>query len=540
MAREDVNVKVSANVAEALQLWRAMEKGPEGMAGALGAMGDKGKQSARGLAGELEGLVGKWASIGAAIAGAQALLASFFNDMKRMREETEKTTFDIEESTKRFLVQAGMRADQSSAVQQALFGIATSRKVSLDSAFTAGTQLVSSGFSSDQLLQGGALSEFLQLLAATNATGKEVNSAELAKSMVQFMTAQGAPLTAAGVRENAVAIQSLFKGTNLQTAQLSRFAPDAATISNFTGLGGPEMLALFSQFLDVTDEAKGSTAFRAGALRLGTAGANKETQRGLAMLGLTAEDVDFQGENFFEVQERLITAMEKVEGNVRNNASKLIFGAEGMPFSNVLLTREGQAAGQQRIGLTRNEAAYAEAVAFAESGRGPTRVQSQTERDVALFDPTAPDSETLRNRLETYMEEQGFSPIRRTAERMGFSMYEKLTNDPAYALEQVILDEKNRRRFLGEELYNLRHPEDTKSFNDTMNELLLEEPEHWRNSRGETGPAPLRRRVNESVGDFMKRERLHRESQQLRIQVEDVNGNRMHHDPAVVNLNGAQ
>jgi len=70
--------------------------------------------------------------------------------------------------------------------------------------------------------------------------------------------------------------------------------------------------------------------------------------------------------------------------------------------------------------------------------------------------------------------------------------------------------------------------------------LLLEEPEHWRNSRGETGPAPLRRRVNESVGDFMKRERLHRESQQLRIQVEDVNGNRMHHDPAVVNLNGAQ
>ena len=40
MAREDVNIKVSANVAEAIRLWKAMQEGPQQMARELDGLAD--------------------------------------------------------------------------------------------------------------------------------------------------------------------------------------------------------------------------------------------------------------------------------------------------------------------------------------------------------------------------------------------------------------------------------------------------------------------------------------------------------------------
>ena len=60
MAREDVNIKVSANVAEAIQMWKAMEAGPDGMAKALSAMGDKGAKAAKSAGDEVLAMATKF------------------------------------------------------------------------------------------------------------------------------------------------------------------------------------------------------------------------------------------------------------------------------------------------------------------------------------------------------------------------------------------------------------------------------------------------------------------------------------------------
>mgnify|MGYP001012010193 CR=1 FL=1 len=82
MAREDVNIKVSANVAEAIQLWKAMEAGPEGMAKSLDAMGQKGKKSAD-LAGDsILAMATKFGS-------ASAIIATVVAGLKKIEDQAQ-------------------------------------------------------------------------------------------------------------------------------------------------------------------------------------------------------------------------------------------------------------------------------------------------------------------------------------------------------------------------------------------------------------------------------------------------------------------
>lgn len=88
MAKEDVNIKVSANVAEAIQLWKAMEAGPDGMAKALTTMGDKGSKATKGMEAEFTAFIGKWGSAAAVIGGVTAAL-------KAMHEESKKRAAEV-------------------------------------------------------------------------------------------------------------------------------------------------------------------------------------------------------------------------------------------------------------------------------------------------------------------------------------------------------------------------------------------------------------------------------------------------------------
>jgi uncharacterized protein YqeY len=55
MAREDVNIRVSSNVAEAIRLWQAMEAGPQAMGKVIGAV--KGKVAGQADGGRIAAMV---------------------------------------------------------------------------------------------------------------------------------------------------------------------------------------------------------------------------------------------------------------------------------------------------------------------------------------------------------------------------------------------------------------------------------------------------------------------------------------------------
>jgi hypothetical protein len=292
-------------------------------------------------------------------------------------------------------VQGGIRDAQSQRkATETILGVAEMRAVDSNTAFGAATQLVSSGFNSDDVTQGGVLDQFLQILNATNAksTTGGVDAEGLAKAMTQFMNANGMELSALNVRKAGVAVQGLFGSTNLQIGNLSRFAPDSAAISNFSGLNATDQLAVFSQFLDKTDEAKGATAFRSGVVSLATAGADSTKQKGLAMLGLRPEDVDFQGESFFDVQRLLAERRAGLSGDQRNIADKMLFGQDGLMFASTLLDSTGNPKTDsvmitnQRRRMVSNEQGFRDALAISEQGIAANDRRTGVLEDRAFFD----------------------------------------------------------------------------------------------------------------------------------------------------------
>lgn len=421
MAREDVNIKVSANVAEAIRLWKAMEEGPDGMARELDSLGAKGRKAASGMAGEFDKLIGKWASVAGAIQAAKAILDAYIKSQKEALDRTGESTVTVDTRSRELFVQSGGTRSLES-LRKAVLDIAINRSVGPEKAFDSAKQLVSSGFSIGEVLEGGSTDAFLQVLAATNQSRPDVNAEELAKALALFMTSTGAPLNRKGIMGAGSALQSLFQSTNIQADQLAMFAPEAGTISKFSGLQGPEQLAILSQFLNVADIAKSKTSFRAGVVSLATAGATPDKAAALKQIGLTPEDVDFQGEDFFEVQKRLTGALGAVTGDVRNQVMKRLLTQEGLLFGTTLLTPEGMAQTAQYQGMAKSRGAFDQAVAVSEGSIEAKRAAAKSFETQQHFDENFIDPQTARTLLLSWIKAQDGGAISRMAAESAFDL----------------------------------------------------------------------------------------------------------------------
>lgn len=400
MAREDVNIKVSANVAEAIQMWKAMEAGPDGMAKALAGMGDKGTKATKEVGNELTSWIGKWVTVGAGISAATKLINDQYEAMKRLREYRIQTTDSVDDAFSKFQVQAGLPSGpRADAVRNQLISIASQRHSSAIPAIQSATALGSAGASVGDIT-GGGLDEFLQLVNASNEAGGNVNQPELAKAMVLFLQANGRSPNREGMRDTSLAIQQLFGGTNLQLSNLARFAPEAGKISQMSHMTPVEQLAAFSQFLGTDEEARASTAFRSGIVSLATAGATPEKARALASLGLKPGDVDFQGEDFGTVQKRLTGAFQDVAPERRNMAAKKLFGDEGLGFYNVLLQPGAGEEMRRRVAMAQSTEGAAERLAIAEGTRGAEMRQAESFEAFGQFDPAAKNTEAVKKRMQ--------------------------------------------------------------------------------------------------------------------------------------------
>ena len=406
MPKEDVNIKVSANVAEAVRMWQAMEEGPKGMANELEQLGRKGRRSSSGMSSEFSKLVGHWTEIGFGIAAAKKLIESFIAAQKESLKLTGESTVPVDELSRRFQVQGGLSNAQAVQARLDILNTAKQRAFTPEGAFGAGTQLVSSGFTSQEVTSGGALDEFLKLLNATNASGRNVDSAELAKATVQFLKATKQGLSASSIRDNATEIQGLFKSTNLQAAGLGTFASKAGSIADATGLG-KEILPLFSQFLDVTSDEVGGTAFRSSTISLATAGAEPAKVQALKLLGLSPQDVDFQGESFFQVQKTLAEAFGSVPGEVANIAAKRLFGKEGLIAKSVLFSGKGVADTRERLALGASEESFERDRAITEGSLQARQRAAESGQALAFFDENFVDPDTARKILLTKLREGG-------------------------------------------------------------------------------------------------------------------------------------
>ncbi len=410
MARDDVNIRVSADTAEMVRLWQAAQEGPEKFGQAMQKAGTKGKAAGRDMGASVAGVIGQYASMGVMLHQTIGLI----NDAARAQREFEQATVDqtnrLDDLFNRFQVQSGLSSGkQADTYRTRILATAAQRKIGPEVATRTATELVSQGFSSDQVA-GGALDEMLQLFVATNQ-GNVEDPESVVKAMTKWLRANQMKLTSENIRGESIKFQSLFQGTPIQLPDLERYARDAARLREFGGLSSSQSMALATQGLEISDMDQFSTQLKNAVTRLQTAGTNAQVGRGLGMIGLTPEDV--QGRNFLGSMLRIQQAMGGRDVNTRDSAANLIFGQRGLDAYLRLTATPG--ALQETIARSRmaeSDAAkqgYVEALAIGESGRGAAARQADVVEANALYRRGVLDPKVVRQRLQGVMGNLGLS-----------------------------------------------------------------------------------------------------------------------------------
>lgn len=431
-ARDEVNIKVSADVAQAIRAWRAMEQGPEAMANELEALGRKGKAAASGMQGEFQKLVGQWATIAAAIATAKQILDAFMSSQQQALKKTTSATTSADAMTRElFLLTPGDKSLDT--IRNDMLRLAKQRRVQPGQAKEAMAALLGAGYSYDDTTKaGGAADAALRTLAATNATGKNVDTKSLVDALTGHLSATGQEKTAANLEKAGIAAQAMFAATKLEITDLLALGPRAKNISSITKLGN-EQIPILSQFKDVTTADVGATAFHTASLRLKMAKDNPRSARALKELGLKPEDVDFAGESFFDVQNRLAGAFDKAGPDAQRIMGRM-FGNEGILAGNVLFTKSGAAETRRRIGMAGDRDAFNFAASVNEGGYAAKQNLADVEQMQAFFESGATEPELARQALSNKLKEMKLGRFKTVAAERAFDSLLYVTGDPETAI----------------------------------------------------------------------------------------------------------
>ena len=358
--------------------------------------------------------------VGLSLVGGGSILAGL-DLIKSANEEIIKQAGEIaeryDEAAKKFRVQSGLRGLEAGDAQRRIEGNAVANAVSIDRAFAAATQLVSSGFSAREA-SGGSLDAFLDVLAATNAAGGEADPAELAKGLAGYLQSQGLGLNADNVRKVGGGTQRLFKGTNLQLDALPALAKEGASLRQT--LNPEESLAAASVLLDTGKDGSGTaTALRNVTSRLQTAASDKGRSAALGSIGLDPADVDFAGENLETVLNRLADALEGRDGPTRAGVLESLAGTESRSSLESLIAGRGDI--RRRVALQRDLSGFEDDVGIAQRGIGAGKTRIGGRRDLALLEQY-PADEIVQQALELDSLERGSLGAVRLADKARFHL----------------------------------------------------------------------------------------------------------------------
>lgn len=430
MAREDVNIKVSANVAEAIRLWKAMEEGPQAMGRELDALGTKGKKAGGGMAADFEKLVGKWASITAGIEAAKKILDAFI----KSQQEALKTTGDASKSTdamtrELFLLTPGNKSQQQ--IRTDMLTMSANRGTSAQMTKDVMASLLGAGYSYDQVVGGGGADAVLRTLSATNATGAGIDAKQLTDALTAHLSATGQDRSAANLQAAGLGIQGLFAATKMEMTDLTAWAPRSKNIADISGLKN-EIIGIASMFKDVTSADVGATATHTAMVRLAASANNKRSMRALAELGLKPQDVDFQGESFGQVQQLLAQRFEAAGANAPRIKSAL-FGNEGLIAGNVLFSQAGVQQYRERLAMMNDQAGFDRSANVIEGGLQAKANAAEARSQMAHADEGFVDPETARKEMMTWLKQNEASAAARALAVTAFDETLKWTSDPAAA-----------------------------------------------------------------------------------------------------------
>lgn len=307
MAADEANVRMTADDAEAMAMWKRQFDAVERLAKKMDQFAQDGLGAGKGMQSSFENALLSVMSLekglGLISDGFQQILdrAQQFRDLQRDAALTRADTFNT------FRLQAKIhdpkeieRAKGQLNQIGADMGVADLRVVD-----RIATQLVSSDFPKEEVLDKGGARSLVESFAASGLLGEGFDPQELTRALALYMTSTGQPLTAANLRKNAISVQQLRATGNLEFENLQGLSNEAGAITQLGKIDSQDQLILYDKLLKEMGPRIADTGMRVMITRLATAGGDKTRTKALADLGLTPEDVDFVGEDWQEVFAKL-------------------------------------------------------------------------------------------------------------------------------------------------------------------------------------------------------------------------------------------
>lgn len=295
---DTVVIKFSADSEQARRLFETIDKGSNKAAESV-------KKSANEL-GVMEKGFGSLATKALGYVGVLGTLTRALNDYNTSSQKSAELSKENEDILARILTQSGRTGAQGAGTLKQVGDLAIRNGVKLRESGDASTALVSAGFEADDVLKsGGAGDVLLQLSQGLSARGRGENPADLATAMVRMLKGTGQELTAENLAGLAVPMFNLKKNTDVNQGDFMGLAGAAGPLTQLAKMKPNEILSAFSVLRDVMDPSTAATSLSSMSVRLGAGSSNNEVVEGLASMGLKPEDVDFVGEDFGQVMERL-------------------------------------------------------------------------------------------------------------------------------------------------------------------------------------------------------------------------------------------
>lgn len=393
----------------------------------LQQVSDKSNRASRDQSSGLNSIIGMTIRAASGYASISLAMSTISQANRELIQEAQRVSTLYDEIFRKFQVQAGLTEVQKGSAQERIVSIAKNLAVPVDQATAAATQLVSSGFSTSEAT-GGGLSNFIKVLKATNQGGADVDPAELALALSQFLAANQLDKTGENVIGVGQNLQALFQGTNVQLSGLTPLASVTGAINKQTTF--QEQLAAQSTLVESFQAPQAAVGLRNFVQILSGAREDKIKAETLGRLGVNPDDVDFTGENFQSVLDRLGGAFDTIPAEQRAGVSQKLFGREGAQFGDFLI--DNRDTFRRNLALQSDSTPFNQALQTATSGRNAAAVRQQIEKDTFSVSQNQND-DLLLSELDAITREQGVGVVRRFAYRNAYSALRAVGSGPRSA-----------------------------------------------------------------------------------------------------------
>jgi len=367
-------------------------------------------------------LTGTIASLATGLGSVTAAFTAAAMQQERFREQTEQSVMSLDEWSRKFAIQQGLTTLQTKDATRQILDVAQENAVTPEKAFSAATQLVSSGFNAPQ--ETGTLDAFLKILASGNLGSSD--PVQSIQAMSQFMSAFQMQKNGQNMMDIGVRMRGLFAGTDVQMSDMSNLAGAAPSL-NQAGLSLEESLSAFTLLREQMAPGEASTKLRNVVQNLQVSGSQKDRVETLKSMGMKPEDVDFQGENLEGVLDNLRKGLSTLPPEQQVIAQAKLVEKENLGALVSLLS--GQDKMQEFNVMQQDKAGFVLGVQTAQSG--PNAAMRRKESKQAQMDLFRMDTASRRVLEKQAIEEED----RDYAESLGFlgigdTIFNKVIRDP--------------------------------------------------------------------------------------------------------------